>query len=564
MSLARGPRLNLVRPDREAFCSLNRRMASAGDATTYGLAAPPRGQVSVFGVLRRRALIIVATVLLCGGAAGLFAYANRDTYQSTAKLLFRQTIGPETTALGLQPAYADADNLAQNDAQLVGSRRVAVETARELRTLGSDVTAEDVDSDVTVTGKKDSEVVDVVADASSPRRAALLANVYSRTASRLIRRDDRAQTLRALRSVRAQLAQERERQANLSQSLRDPQGTARLSSHAERLQTIADAGLGSPRIIQPGYVPTSESGSPVQTIVLGSLFGLLLGVGLALLREQVDRRLHRAEEVSAAFDAPVLTTVPRNRALKRHRRFGDLPPEVAEAFRMLQMNLRYSESEPVRSALVTSARSREGKTTVAWNLASAATSSGLAVALVEADMRRPSIAERYDLKAEPGLAEVLAGEIAVAEALQAVPLSADPKRNGYTRHLDVLVAGKRPPDPWALMQSPAMARLLEVLKQHNDLVVLDTPPIPHVADAISLLRRVDGVLVTASVNSTRGPEARQLRDQLQTLDARILGVVANGGSAASGYAYAPAVPQQPSQSAGGDGRPETPTASPGT
>jgi polysaccharide biosynthesis transport protein len=509
-------------------------VASAGDSSTYGLEPAVREQVSVLAVLRRRALIVVATVLLCGGAAAAFAYANRDRYESTAKLLFRQTIGPEGTALELQPPYVDADNLAQDDVQIVGSRRVAAATARELRTLGGDVSVDDVERDVDVSGTKDSEVVDVVAEAGSPERAALLANVYARTAVGLIRQDDREQALATLSSVRRQLAQDP-----------SPDARERLSARAERLQTIADAGLGSPRIIQPGYAPTSPSGSPVQTIVLGSLLGLLLGGGLALLREQGDRRLHRADEVSAAFDAPVLTTVPRNRALKRHRRFADLPLEVAEAFRMLLMNLRYAESEPVRSALVTSSRSREGKTTVAWNLACAAGSSGLAVALVEADLRRPSIAERYDLKREPGLAEALSGEISVAEALQAVPLSPDGKSNGYSRRLDVLVAGKPPPDPWALMQSPAMARLLEVLKQHHDLVVLDTGPIPHVADAISLLRRVDGVLVTASVNSTSGPEARQLRDQLQTLDARILGVVANGGSAATGYAYAPVAAGRP-------------------
>jgi succinoglycan biosynthesis transport protein ExoP len=512
-------------------------------------------------VLRRRALIIVATALLCGGAAGVFAYANRDTYESTTKLMFRQTIGPEALALGLVPPYADADNLAANDAQLVGSRRVAVETARELRRLGADMSAEDVENDVTVTGAKDSEIVDVTAAAKSPERAATLANVYTRSAERLIQRDDREQIMRAYRSVTDQLGEARARQAALPLSQRDSAATDRLSANAEKLRTLADTGLGSPRVIQPGYVPTSKSGSPVQTIVLGALFGVLLGVGLALLRDQADRRLHRAEEVSAAFDAPVLTTVPRNRALKRNRRFGDLPPEVAESFRMLQMNLRYGDGGPVHSVLVTSARSREGKSTVAWNLASAAASSGLAVALVEADMRRPSFAERYGLEPEPGLAEALTGRLSLAEALQAVPLSADPKRNGHSRRLDVLVAGNPPADPWAHMESPAMGRLLEELKQHHDLVVLDTPPIPHVADAISLLRRVDGVLVTASVNSTRGPEARRLRDQLQTLDARILGVVANGGSAASGYAYAPAVPGAASKSDPTDGTTETPTRS---
>jgi polysaccharide biosynthesis transport protein len=504
-------------------------------------------------------LIIVGTALLCGAAAAVFAYANRDTYESTAKLLFRQTLGPEATALGLQPASVDVDRLAKDSAELVGSRRVAVETARELRRRGSDVSADDVADDVTVTGADDSEVVEVTAEADSAERAALLANVYARSAQRLIRRDDREQTLRALQSVREQLA-ERARQAGLPASRRNAQATNRLSSHAERLRTLADAGLGSPRIIQPGYVPTSPAGSPIQTILLGTLFGLLLGVGLALLREQADRRLHRAEEVSAAFDAPVLTTVPRNRALKRHRPFDQLPPEVAEAFRMLQMNLRYTHTEPVRSVLVTSARSREGKTTVAWNLASAAAASGLAVALVEADMRRPAIAERYDLSPAPGLAEALERRMPVAEVLQPVALSVDPKGNGYSRLLNVLVAGDPPPDPWALMESSAMVRLLEALKHQNDLVVLDTPPIAHVADAISLLRRVDGVLVTASVSSTSGEAARQLRDQLQALDARILGVVANGGSAATGYTYTSTAPGALARGGGADREPDTRTS----
>ena len=129
--------------------------------------------------------------------------------------------------------------------------------------------------------------------------------------------------------------------------------------------------------------------------MLGPLFGLLLGVGLALVREQSDRKLRRTEQVTAAFDAPVLTTVPRSRALKRNKPFADLPPQVAEAFRMLQMNLRFARDEPVRSVLVTSAKTGEGKTTVSWNLAAAAASGGLSVALVEADLRRPSLAERY-------------------------------------------------------------------------------------------------------------------------------------------------------------------------
>jgi Mrp family chromosome partitioning ATPase len=126
----------------------------------------------------------------------------------------------------------------------------------------------------------------------------------------------------------------------------------------------------------------------------------------------------------------------------------------------------------------------------------------------------------------------------------------------------VIVAGEAAPNPWALMQSSVMARVLDVLRKDHDLVVIDTPPIPHVADAISLLRHVDGVLVTASVNSTRGPDASRLRDQLQGLDANVLGVVANGGSALSGYAaYARATAATTAASSGnGGGHPGTPIA----
>jgi capsular exopolysaccharide synthesis family protein len=506
-------------------------MPSQELSTGYGIEPAARENVSIFAVLRRRALVILVVMLLAGAASAAVVYLQDDNYESTAKLLFRQTIGPELNALGFLPGAPDADNLAADSIQIVDSRRVDVATSRRLRERGIDMSPDDVERDVTVVAPKDTEVVDVTATAGSPERAALMANVYAQEATRLAELDQKRLAERALDTVNQQLRNS-EAESGVANTLRED---------AVRLETLADIGTGSPQIIQPGYVPAGETGNPVQTIVLGLLLGIVLGVGLALLREQSDRRLHRAEQVSAAFDAPVLTTVPRNRKLKRHKPFAELPSEVAEAFRMLQMNLRYGQPTPVRSVLVTSSREREGKTTIAWNLSCAAASAGLSVAIVEADMRRPTLAERYGLEAEPGLAEALRGEISVAKALQpALVSSQGPSSNGHARPLHVLVAGHPPPDPWALMQSSVMARVLEVLKRDHDLMVIDTPPIPHVADAIAMLRRVDGVLVTASVNSTRGPEAGRLRHQLETLDARVLGVVANGGSAMNGYAYAPA------------------------
>jgi polysaccharide biosynthesis transport protein len=508
-------------------------VASSDQQTAaYGAEPTHRAPVTLISVLRRRWLIVVLSALLAGGAAAAFGIASRDSYESTAKLLFSQTIGPEFTALGLPPTAPDADNLAQNNVATVDSRRVAEATSDELRRQGVDLSAAEVDEDVAVSAAKDTDVVDIVATASDPEEAALLANTYAETAAGIIAADNRALARRALAVVRRQLEDLSRR------DLRGPVGRNRRED-AARLKTLIAVGTG-PRIIQEGFVPEDKAGSPVQTTVLGVLFGLLLGVGLALLREQADRRLRHAEDISLAFDAPVLTTVPRSRKLKKRVPFAKLPANVSEAFRMLQMNLRFTPGKPVRSVLVTSARNREGKTTVAWNLACAASSAGLSVTLVEADLRRPVIAERYRLEPRPGLSEVLQGKLPAVEALQEVQtLAGEPGSNGRLRPLSVLVAGAPPADPWALLQSPAIVGVLAQVSA--DLVVIDTPPIPHVADAISLLGRVDGVLICASVNSTRGPDAGRLRDQLEALDARVLGVVANGGSAATGYAYGPSV-----------------------
>ncbi len=494
-----------------------------------------RESSSLLAVLRRRIWIIVAVTLLAGAAAAALAYANRDSYESTAKLLFRQTVSPALSGVGFPVGAPDADNLAANNIQLVDSRRVAVATSRDLGARGIEMSPDDVEADVLVSGAKDSEVVNVTAQGDSAAKAQTLAGTYAAAAVRLAEADDRAQAGRVLTSLDAQLAE-------LPPGQRNGEGGSTLRDNRERLRALIAAGTGSPQLIQPAYLPTKESGNLLQTILLGLLFGVVLGVALALLRDQADRRLHRAEDVSGAFAAPVVTTVPRHRALKRHARYEDLPPEVAEAFRMLQVNLRYGRDNAVRTVLVTSSRSREGKTTVAWNLASAAASSGLSVVLVEADMRRPALAKRYGLDPEPGLAEVLRGEIATSAALQPVfPAPSEAASNGRPGgRLQVIVAGHSPHDPWALTQSTAMARMLEVLTEHHDLVVFDTPPIPHVADAVSLLGRVDGVIVTASLNNTSGPDAERLRNQLAALGAPVLGVVANGGSAVDGYAYAPA------------------------
>lgn len=519
----------------------------------YGLAPPTHEHASLFSVLRTRWLVVVVAILLAGGAAAAFAFLTRNTYESTAKIVFSQAISNELNAIGVLPSSVDADNLAQSNVDLVGSWRVAEATAEDVRGRGVDMSAREVHDDVTAARGRESDTVDVTASSTSARRAALVATVYANNAEAIAEGDDRERALRALDSLQRQLE---ELPDNLQNSPVGP--GSRLRADIEQMRLLADVGSGRARVVQEGVVPTTKSGNPIQTILLGVLFGVVLGVGLALLREQSDRRLRRTEQVTAAFDAPVLTTVPRNRALKRAKPFADLPPEVSEAFRMLQVNLRFAREEPVRSVMITSSRTGEGKTTISWNLAAAAAAGGLSVALIEADLRRPTLAQRYGLEPHPGLAEALKGEVSISAALQTIlPIADGSTPVGHPRPLHIIVAGQPAANPSALMQSSIMARVLDVVARDHDLVIVDTPPIPHVADAISLLRYVDGVIIAASVNSTRGPEAARLRDQLQGMDATVLGVVANGGSALSGYAaYARAATEPPRDS--NNGQPGTP------
>jgi succinoglycan biosynthesis transport protein ExoP len=493
---------------------------------------------SLMLTLRRRLPTILLTTVVVAAAVSAFAYHSRNDYKSTAQLLFQQTDGPELNALGLLPVAVDAPTQVANDTAQVASREVAQATAR---VLGSGVSVDSIVKDVAVVPAKAGDVVNVTATAHPPARAARLANDYAQSAVALIQA--RA-SHRARDTADALIAQLHK----LDYGNRHNGVGGSLRIHIAQLRALEVAGTGSPQIIQSGFVPSSPSSNLLEVIVLGVVLGALLGVGLALLREQVDQRLRHSGELSEAFGARVLATVPNDRALVAGH-VTALAGGTEESMQMLQANLRFGSTSPPRSLIVTSAHGREGKTMVAWNLAVTAASSGLSVMLMDADLRRSGLAATCGLRPFPGLADVLAGSASFEDAVQSAELpgersAREPSRAFDPQHdrrsgLDVLTAGTAPPDPFSLLQSVQMSDLLEDLKQRYDLVIVDTPPIAQVADAIALLHSVDGVLLVASALATHGPEAEAVRRQLAALDARILGIVVNRGSRMRGHRSSP-------------------------
>jgi len=231
----------------------------------------------------------------------------------------------------------------------------------------------------------------------------------------------------------------------------------------------------------------------------------------------------------------MLGVVPRSSALARASRPLDggtrepLPSREEEAFHFIRTRLRYFNIDRERRTLaVVSALRKDGRTTIARHLASAAAREGAVVLLLEADLRHPALARQLDLKPGPGLSDVLIGSVSLWSATQPVALEQPADGSVHPLELDVLVAGALPPpNPAELLQSHAMAAVLERTQETYDVVVIDTSPLPVFPDAFALLRRVDGVVIVGRAGSKQHRAAKQLHEALEPLRVPLLGVVAN-------------------------------------
>ncbi len=506
----------------------------------------------VLGVLRRRAPWIALCFVLVAGAAFAFSKHQTKQYTATASLVFNNNQLSQQVA-GLQ-AISGGNNqqaLQNTNLKLVQLGNMAARTAAQ---LGQGLTRNKVSANLSVSAQGESNIVNVAATSTSPVLAAGIANAYTNIFVKEQQSSNHAYYASALKLVNKQLAALSPRQ-RLS-----PSGIA-LAGRAQSLGVLAELRNGNVEVAQTATVPTSPS-SPktAKNTVLGGVLGLLLGLGLAFLLDRLDRRIREPKDLEAVYGLPLLGVVPESSALSRSARDSsaraELPPGEAEAFQLIRAHLRYfNVDRQLRTLLVASAAPGDGKTTIARHLASAAARMGSRVLLVEADLRRPTLARQLDALSGPGLADVLIGAVMLGEATQTVEVQAPLREGAEGRTLDVLVAGASlPPNPSELIESHAMETLLERAQAAYDLVVIDTPPLTAVSDAFPLLRKVDGVVIVGRVGRNRRAVAERLHETLTGAGAPLLGVIANGFKAGRfdaygygySYSYAPAIPTPPS------------------
>jgi capsular exopolysaccharide synthesis family protein len=332
---------------------------------------------------------------------------------------------------------------------------------------------------------------------------------------------------RALGSAKADMANLNRKEFQLASLERDVHTNRQLyemfiqrlkeTNISENMQTA------NARIIDPAVAPQTPSGPNKRGIVLVSLLGALLAaVGLAFLLERLDNTVKTSHEVEQRLGAPSLGVVPFTRVKRGQqleRVFLDEPQtSVAEAIRTIRSAVLLSALDsPKKVVVVTSSIPEEGKTTIAANLA-IALGQVKKTLLVDSDMRRPKLGRLLTGKAGlPGLAEMCAGEASAEDCV--VPL-----KDG---EVYVLGSGKVPPNPQELLVSRRFAKIMEALSASFDIVVLDSPPVQLVSDALVLSRAATDVVYVVKADDTPYPLARQGLRKLARVGAPLVGVVLN-------------------------------------
>ncbi len=503
-------------------------------------------------MLRRRGWWVIVASLLGLGAAIAYSVTGPKEYTATAQMLVESTSGasqPGSAALPVSQAGV------QTELALVSSAPVARTVRRELGEVPV-VNAAEIGQ---------TNVIAISASGHSGTWAARVANAYARAFVAY----QQAAASRSLTTAESELRRQVSQVATQLLALhRDqtssPQAQALLNQEAvlkeqlAQMEVSGSVNFGGVALVTPAQAPdTPSSPRPVKDGVLGLIAGLLAGIAAAFARETLDDKLASENAVERTAQAPVVSLVPQVANWRRRERpvltsLVDPMAPTAEAYRSLRTSLQFARQEhDLRTVVVTSPAAAEGKTTTLANLGVVFSQAGENVLVVSCDLRRPRLGEFFGVGEEPGLTSVLLGRASLEDVIVKAP---DNER------LWVLSAGPVPSNPAELLNSHRAKQIIDMLGDRFDLVLIDSPPVLPVTDAVILSGHADATLMVVRAGQTRRGDLRRAAEKLRQVNANVLGVVLNqvnkqyGYASGYGYGYKPYVaPQRTGGSGSGSG-----------
>ncbi len=488
---------------------------------------------------------MVTILVVLATAATYGFYENQPkVYQATTKILLGGGGNPLDQSAGVL-----SDREVQDLAVLLSSRDVATGVARRLNRIGD---AGTLAASVTTQASAGSDFVQVKASQPSAAEAANVANAFAQAFIQLRTDAVRDNINKALAASKKQLDSLPRTQVNLA-------ARQQLEDSIRQLRLTGSVSTGSATQVDRAVPPATASGPrPRRDAGLAFVLSLIGAVGLAYALQAFDRRPRQLDEFAPLYGMPLLTSMPHVRSAEfEHEGNIAVAPAFKEPLRQLRTNIQLAAlDEPFKRILVTSAITGEGKSTVVRNLALVLGEGGLRVAVVDGDLRRPTLAKAFTQRAEPGLTNVLTGGSSLDDALISVPVEAHGlgalAQMGVTSDDDgqplvdyeadigaitLLPAGPVPADPQAVLSADRTRMLLERLSEDHDVVLIDSPPLLHVTDAIAVAPWVDAVVVVARLGRVTRENAKRVPEMLGMAGARPIGIVVNDVPDADGAAY---------------------------
>jgi polysaccharide biosynthesis transport protein len=422
--------------------------------------------------LRKRWLVIVITAAVGALGAYLYAHMQPPQYKATAKLFVSLARGDTVGDLVQGSTYTS--NLVQSFVQLTTMPVVLDPTIKQLEL---DTTSHNLARSVQADSPINTMIIEITAASSDPQQAADIANTVAR---------------------------------NLRAAVADVSPTSTDGGASIKLNEVSRA--------EAPLFPFSPN-TKLSTAT-GLAAGLALGVLLALLLSRLDTKVRSAGDVPPKPERVILGNIPVSKditATGPQALVQNPHGPIAESYRRVRTSLEFLDvASPAHVLVVTSAIPGEGKSTTALHLAMTYAEKGRRVLLIDADMRRPSVARRMDVEENAGLSTLLLGDATMKDIIQ-----------HWSPRLELMTSGVIPPNPGQLIDSDRMLDFLTQIRKEYDLVVFDTPPLLAVTDAAVLARHSDGAVVVAGCNIVDKKELAAALKTLDTIDATCLGVVMN-------------------------------------